>query len=46
MKISYGITVCNEARELQHLIEFISPLIDKEDEIVIVPLYVGSSSLC
>ena len=36
MKISYGITVCNEARELQHLIEFISPIIDKEDEIVIV----------
>jgi len=36
MKISYGITVCNEARELQHLIEFIFPLIDREDEILIV----------
>ena len=36
MKISYGITVCNEHEEIQHLIEFISPLIDKEDEIVIV----------
>lgn len=36
MKISYGITVCNEHEELQHLIEFISPLIDKEDEIVVV----------
>jgi len=36
MKISYGITVCNEHEELQHLIEFISPLIDREDEIVIV----------
>jgi glycosyltransferase involved in cell wall biosynthesis len=36
MRISYGITVCNEHEELQHLIEFISPLIDKEDEIVIV----------
>jgi len=36
MKISYGITVCNEHEELQHLIEFISPLINKEDEIVIV----------
>ncbi len=36
MKISYGITVCNEHSELQHLIEFLSPIIDKEDEIVIV----------
>ena len=36
MKISYGITVCNECLELQHLIEFLSPIIDKEDEIVIV----------
>ena len=36
MKISYGITVCNEDKELQYLIEFISPIIDKEDEIVIV----------
>ncbi len=36
MKISYGLTVCNEHEELQHLIEFIFPLIDREDEIVIV----------
>tara|TARA_R110002153_G_scaffold20161_6_gene68585 strand:+ start:3692 stop:4324 length:633 start_codon:yes stop_codon:yes gene_type:complete len=36
MRISYGITVCNEADELQHLIEFIYPLLDKEDEIVVV----------
>ncbi len=36
MKISYGITVCNEAQELQYLIGFLNPLIDKEDEIVIV----------
>jgi len=36
MKVSYGITVCNEAIELQHLIEFISPIIDDEDEIVVV----------
>lgn len=36
MRISYGITVCNEHKELQHLIEFISPLIDVEDEIVVV----------
>ena len=36
MKISYGITVCDEHEELQHLIEFISPLIDEVDEIVVV----------
>ena len=36
MKISYGITVCNEHQELLHLIEFLSPIIDKEDEIVVV----------
>jgi hypothetical protein len=36
MKISYGITVCDEHEELNHLITFISPLIDIEDEIVIV----------
>lgn len=36
MKISYGITVCNEASELQYLIEYIHPLLDKEDEIVVV----------
>ena len=36
MKISYGITVCDEHEEIQHLIEFISPLIDEVDEIVVV----------
>ena len=36
MKLSYGLTVCNEASELQHLIEFITPLKDEEDEIVVV----------
>jgi hypothetical protein len=36
MKISYGITCCDEHEELEHLITFISPLIDKEDEIVVV----------
>lgn len=36
MNISYGITVCNEHQELLHLIEFLSPIIDKEDEIVVV----------
>ena len=36
MKISYGITVCNEHKELKHLINFLNPIIDDEDEIVIV----------
>ncbi len=36
MKISYGLTVCNEAQELLHLIEFLYPIIDNEDEIVVV----------
>ena len=36
MKISYAITVCNEHQELLHLIKFLSPIIDKEDEIVVV----------
>ena len=36
MKISYGITVCNEHEELKHLINFLNPIIDSEDEIVIV----------
>ena len=36
MNISYGITVCNEALELQVLIKFLFPIINKEDEIVIV----------
>ena len=36
MKISYGITVCNEHKELQYLIEYLNPIIDQEDEILIV----------
>lgn len=36
MKISYGLTVCNEHQELLHLIEFLNPIIDNEDEIVII----------
>ena len=35
MKISYGITVCNESDELNKLLEILLPHIDKEDEIVI-----------
>ena len=35
MKISYGITVHNEAEELQKLLEVLSKNIDKEDEIVV-----------
>jgi glycosyltransferase involved in cell wall biosynthesis len=36
MKISYGITVCNEHQELQNLLEYLIKLIDAQDEIVIV----------
>ena len=35
MKISYGITVHNEAEELQTLLEVLNKNIDKEDEIVV-----------
>ena len=35
MKISYGITVHNEAEELQTLLEVLNRNIDKEDEIVV-----------
>ena len=35
MKISYGITVHNEAEELQPLLEVLNRNIDKEDEIVV-----------
>ena len=35
MKISYGITVHNEAEELQNLLEVLNKNIDKEDEIVV-----------
>jgi hypothetical protein len=36
MKISYGLTVCNEHEEIRNLIEYLSPIIDGEDEIIIV----------
>ncbi len=36
MKISYGLTVCNEHEELQNLITYIKNRIDSEDEIVVV----------
>ena len=36
MKISYGLTVCNEHKELEYLIDFLTPIIDSEDEIVVV----------
>ena len=35
MKISYGITVHNEAEELQTLLEVLNKNIDKEDEIIV-----------
>tara|TARA_R100000900_G_scaffold45431_1_gene36589 strand:- start:5250 stop:5894 length:645 start_codon:yes stop_codon:yes gene_type:complete len=35
MKISYGITVHNEAEELQKLLEVLNKNVDKEDEIVV-----------
>ena len=36
MKISYGLTVCNEHKELEYLIEYLIKKIDGEDEIIIV----------
>jgi hypothetical protein len=36
MKISYGLTVCNEHEELKNLIEYLIKRIDGEDEIVVV----------
>lgn len=36
MKISYGLTVCNEHEELQNLIEYLTLKIDSTDEIVVV----------
>lgn len=36
MKISYGLTVCDEHKEIRDLIKYLLPLIDSEDEIVIV----------
>ena len=35
MKISYGLTVCNEHEEIKNLIEYLVKRIDKEDEIVV-----------
>jgi len=36
MKISYGLTVCNEHEELKNLIEYLFKRIDSEDEIIVV----------
>jgi hypothetical protein len=36
MKISYGLTVCNEHKELLNLITYLENKIDQEDEIVVV----------
>jgi glycosyltransferase involved in cell wall biosynthesis len=36
IKISYGITVCNEAAELDRLLKALIPLIDKRDELIIL----------
>ena len=36
MRLSYGLTVCNEHKEIKNLIEYLLPLIDSEDEIVVV----------
>jgi len=36
IKISYGITVCTEATELKSLLEILIPLIDQNDEIIVL----------
>jgi len=36
IKISYGITVCNEAVEMSKLLAMLAPIIDAEDEIIIL----------
>jgi hypothetical protein len=36
IKISYGITVCNEDKELKNLITYLRRIIDENDEIVVV----------
>lgn len=36
VKISYGITVCNEVSELTKLLETLLPLIDKNDEVIVL----------
>ena len=36
MKISYGLTVCNEHKEIDNLISYLVERIDSKDEIVVV----------
>lgn len=36
MKISYGITVCDEAEELLNLLTFMRPIIDENDEVILL----------
>jgi hypothetical protein len=36
IKMTYGITVCNEDEELNHLLTHLIPLIDDEDEILVL----------
>ncbi len=36
MKISYGLTVCNEEKEIEFLITYLKERIHSEDEIVVV----------
>ena len=36
MKISYGLTVCNEANEIRNLLNYLHQHIDHEDEIIVV----------
>jgi hypothetical protein len=36
MKISYGLTVCNEHNELENLINYLTERIDSNDEIIVV----------
>jgi len=36
MKISYGLTVCNEHKEINSLINYLLERIDEEDEIIVV----------
>lgn len=36
MKISYGLTVCNEHEEIKNLIEYLTARIDGNDEIIVV----------
>ena len=36
MKISYGLTVCNEHKEIDNLIKYLLERINPEDEIIVV----------